>query len=124
MADSQPARLRQAKGKSVEYEQFIDADRNRIAWVSVFQRFESIMCQLEPLAPKLAQRSREHFYKRAAEPLVKPQVGIAICEEADADLSLVWPLSLDEAEAIAAEYPDKTPAQVMEDHRLACLAEA
>lgn len=105
------------------YEKFIDADRNRIEWVAVFARFAKIMAELEPLAPRAAERFRQEFYELAAQPLVRPAVGIAVCDDADAELGMVWPLSWDEAVGISIETGDP-PWEVAEEHRLASLLQS
>lgn len=101
-----------------EHDYFIDADEMRIAWVPVFRRFEEAICQLEPLYPAAAKRLRERFYADAAKPLAKPSLGEGWCEEAEAELAMAFPLSWEEAEEIANEYGDRSPIQVMDEHRL------
>ncbi len=105
----------------MDYERFVDADKNRIAWVSVFERFERCICELEPLAPKVAEKQRRRFYEVAAMPLAAPSAGEEILKDAEGELWLARPLSLTEAINIAKEYSRKSVYEIMEDHRLFAL---
>jgi hypothetical protein len=104
------------------YERFIDADRNRIAWVAVFKRAEEALRELDEHAPKVASRLRTRFYEEAAQPLLSARAGAGAVEHIEACRDEMAPLSWEEAVRCAEEV-GRSALEIAEEHRRWALAE-
>jgi hypothetical protein len=104
------------------YERFIDADRNRIAWVAIFKRADAALRELDGIAPKLAERLRERFYEEAAQPLLSARAGEEALAYIEANVGELWPLTWDEA-VRCAEETGRSAFEIAEEHRRWALAQ-